>query len=59
MYAEQFDAVAAAAAGEPVMFTGEHVFPWMFEGEFAELAKVREAAELLARDAGAGNADGG
>ena len=31
---------------------GEMVFPWMFE-DFKELAKLREAAELLAADAGA------
>jgi hypothetical protein len=31
----------------PELFTGEHVFPWMFE-EQAALAPLREAAELLA-----------
>lgn len=30
---------------------GEMVFPWMFE-DFAELQKVREAAELVAADTG-------
>jgi hypothetical protein len=30
---------------------GEHVFPWMFD-DFAELRKVKEAAEIVARDAG-------
>ncbi|PSC70862.1 Proline iminopeptidase [Micractinium conductrix] len=49
-FAFDFDAVAQAQAGQPVMFTGEMVFPWMFE-DFKELAKLREAAELLAADA--------
>ena len=31
----------------PELFTGEHVYPWMFE-DFAALAPLREAAELLA-----------
>ena len=31
--------------------TGEMVFPWMFD-EFAELRKIKEAANLLAADAG-------
>lgn len=30
---------------------GEMVFPWMFE-EFAELRKIKDAAELVAADAG-------
>ena len=30
------------------IFTGEHIFRWMFE-DYAELAPLREAAELLAR----------
>jgi pimeloyl-ACP methyl ester carboxylesterase len=29
------------------LFTGEHVYPWMFE-DYQELAPLREAAELLA-----------
>ena len=32
---------------EPELFTAEHVYPWMFE-EYAALAPLREAAELLA-----------
>ena len=32
---------------EPELFTGEHVYPWMFE-EYGALAPLREAAELLA-----------
>jgi pimeloyl-ACP methyl ester carboxylesterase len=31
----------------PELFTGEHVYPWMFE-EYGALAPLREAAELLA-----------
>jgi pimeloyl-ACP methyl ester carboxylesterase len=37
----------AAYDEDPTLFTGEHVFPWMFE-EYAALAPLREAAELLA-----------
>lgn len=43
---------------QPVFWTsclslpaGEMVFPWMFD-EFAELRKIKEAANLLAADAG-------
>jgi hypothetical protein len=32
---------------EAGLFTGEHVYPWMFE-EYGSLAPLREAAELLA-----------
>jgi pimeloyl-ACP methyl ester carboxylesterase len=32
---------------EPELFTGEHVFPWMFD-EYGGLRPLREAAELLA-----------
>jgi len=32
---------------DPTLFTGEHVFPWMFD-EFAGLAPFRQAASLLA-----------
>jgi pimeloyl-ACP methyl ester carboxylesterase len=34
-------------ADDPTLFTGEHVYPWMFD-EFAGLAPFREAAALLA-----------
>jgi pimeloyl-ACP methyl ester carboxylesterase len=34
-------------ADDPTLFTGEHVFPWMFE-DYGTLAPLREAAELLA-----------
>ena len=37
----------AAYESEPELFTGEHVFPWMFE-EYGALAPLREAAERLA-----------
>jgi pimeloyl-ACP methyl ester carboxylesterase len=32
---------------DPTLFTGEHVYPWMFE-ELTALAPLREAADLLA-----------
>jgi hypothetical protein len=32
----------------PELFTGEHVYPWMFE-EYGALAPLRDAAEILAR----------
>jgi pimeloyl-ACP methyl ester carboxylesterase len=40
----------AAYADDPVLMTGEHVYPWMFE-ELSALAPLREAAELLAQHA--------
>jgi hypothetical protein len=46
-FEKYFDAVALASAGKPVYFTGEMVFPWMFD-EFKQLRKVKEAAEILA-----------
>ncbi|KAL4859014.1 Proton/sulfate cotransporter 2 [Chlorella vulgaris] len=49
-YAAEFDAVARATSGQPVLFTGEMVFPWMFD-EFAQLRNVKEAAEIVAYDA--------
>jgi pimeloyl-ACP methyl ester carboxylesterase len=33
--------------GDPTLFTGEHVFPWMFE-DYGALRPLREAADLLA-----------
>jgi pimeloyl-ACP methyl ester carboxylesterase len=36
------------ASGGPVYFTGEMVYPWMFE-EYAALRPLKEAADLLAR----------
>jgi pimeloyl-ACP methyl ester carboxylesterase len=32
---------------DPELFTGEHVYPWMFE-DYSALAPLRDAAELLA-----------
>lgn len=37
----------AALPGRPVLFTGEMVFPWMFD-DFACLVPYKEAANLLA-----------
>jgi len=42
-----FDAAAALAAGEPLMFTGEMVYPWAFQLDPA-LRPLAECAELLA-----------
>jgi pimeloyl-ACP methyl ester carboxylesterase len=36
-----------AQYAEAPLFTGEHIYPWMFE-EYGALAPLREAAELLA-----------
>ena len=33
---------------DPDLFTGEHVYPWMFE-DYGELASLRQGADLLAR----------
>lgn len=49
-YASAFDAVRAANANETVMFTGEMVFPWMFE-QLASLRGMKAAAESLANSA--------
>ena len=38
------------APGQPFLFTGEMVFPWMYE-QFANLTPLREAAELIAAKA--------
>ncbi|MBO8198210.1 alpha/beta fold hydrolase [Streptomyces smyrnaeus] len=43
----QFDAERALAAGEPVLLTGEMIYPWMFDLDPA-LVPLREAAQLLA-----------
>ncbi|KAG6786816.1 hypothetical protein POTOM_008433 [Populus tomentosa] len=43
----KFDAIRAVKEGRPVFFTGEMVFPWMFE-EFHALSKFKDAAHLLA-----------
>ena len=46
-FAARFDAARCAAAGEPVLFTGEMVFPWIFE-EVASLRPIASAAHALA-----------
>jgi pimeloyl-ACP methyl ester carboxylesterase len=43
-----FDAAAALDGDAPVLFTGEMIYPWMFEHD-PVLQPLREAAELLAR----------
>ena len=35
-------------ASAPELFTGEHVYPWMFE-DYGALAPLRDAAEILAK----------
>ncbi|GMH00471.1 hypothetical protein Nepgr_002310 [Nepenthes gracilis] len=42
-----FDAINAAKEGRPVLFTGEMIFPWMFD-EIPALKKLKNAAHLLA-----------
>jgi len=37
------------APGKPPSFTGEMIYPWMFE-DYSELRPLREVAELLARE---------
>eukprot|EP00249_Psilotum_nudum_P023876 c29014_g2_i1 orf=461-1783(-) len=44
---DKFDAVKAARDGQPVLFTGEMVFPWMFD-EIAALRPLKEVANILA-----------
>ncbi|CAL9131758.1 unnamed protein product [Musa acuminata var. zebrina] len=46
-YETIFDPVGAAKEGRPVFFTGEMIFPWMFE-EIHALEHFKEAAHLLA-----------
>jgi pimeloyl-ACP methyl ester carboxylesterase len=41
------DRMLPAAFDAPELFTGEHVYPWMFE-DYAGLAPLRDAAHLLA-----------
>ncbi|XP_050235601.1 uncharacterized protein LOC126685718 [Mercurialis annua] len=42
----QFNAIKAAKEGRPVFFTGEMVFPWMFD-EIHALRPFKDAAHLL------------
>ncbi|MFT2018090.1 alpha/beta fold hydrolase [Streptomyces sp. 796.1] len=48
-----FDAVGALAAGDPVLFTGESVHPWMLD-VLPGLRPLRETAHLLAARTGWG-----
>lgn len=48
-FKKEFDAVDAVEEGRPVYFTGEMVFPWMFD-EFAQLKGMEEAANILAEE---------
>ncbi|MFD7165915.1 alpha/beta fold hydrolase [Streptomyces violascens] len=43
----EFDAAQALADGAPMLFTGEMIYPWMFETDPA-LRPLRETADLLA-----------
>ncbi|KAL2468728.1 alpha/beta-hydrolase superfamily protein [Forsythia ovata] len=43
----QFDAIKAVKEERPVLFTGEMIFPWMFE-EMHALRPFKEVAKLLA-----------
>jgi pimeloyl-ACP methyl ester carboxylesterase len=43
-----FDAAAAVSGDEPLLFTGEMIYPWMFETD-PVLAPLAEAAEILAQ----------
>jgi pimeloyl-ACP methyl ester carboxylesterase len=46
----QFDAAAALDGDDPLLFTGEMIYPWMFEND-PVLAPLAEAAEILAQRA--------
>nr|XP_010925826.1 uncharacterized protein LOC105048262 [Elaeis guineensis] len=46
-YESMFDPIKAAKEGHPVYFTGEMIFPWMFD-EIHALRQFKEAAHLLA-----------
>ncbi|KAF6157580.1 hypothetical protein GIB67_037153 [Kingdonia uniflora] len=44
----RFDAIKALKEGGPILFTGEMVFPWMFD-EIHALKPFKDAAHLLAK----------
>ncbi|MER0449799.1 alpha/beta fold hydrolase [Streptomyces sp. Edi4] len=44
----EFDAAKALADGAPVLFTGEMIYPWMYDTDPA-LRPLRETADLLAQ----------
>lgn len=46
-FEDMFDAVKAVKENRPVLFTGEMIFPWMFD-EIHALRNFKEAAHLLA-----------
>ncbi|PON91153.1 Peptidase [Trema orientale] len=46
-YESEFDAIRAAKGRCPVLFTGEAIFPWMFD-EFSLVKKLKDAADILA-----------
>ncbi|KAH9604144.1 hypothetical protein KSS87_010484, partial [Heliosperma pusillum] len=48
-HGSKFDAVKAAKEGHPVLFTGEMIFPWMFD-EIPDLEHFKEVANLLSED---------
>lgn len=47
----QFDLTKTAPAdsSEPILFTGETIYPWMFE-DYSELRKVQDVANIVAAD---------
>ncbi|CAK9236647.1 unnamed protein product [Sphagnum troendelagicum] len=47
---DQFDAVKSVSNGSRVLFTGEMIFPWMFD-EIAALRPLKEVANILAEKA--------
>nr|XP_048322036.1 proline iminopeptidase-like isoform X1 [Ziziphus jujuba var. spinosa] len=46
-YGGKFDAIKAVREGDPVLFTGEMIFPWMFD-EIHALKQFKEVAHILA-----------
>jgi hypothetical protein len=44
----EFDARAALSAGEPVLFTGEMIFPWMYDDD-PLMRSLRPVADELSR----------
>ncbi|EXB51616.1 Proline iminopeptidase [Morus notabilis] len=47
VYESEFDAIMAARERRPVLFTGEMIFPWMFD-EIHALKKFKDTAHILA-----------
>lgn len=49
-YSDEFDWRARLRPTDtrPIFFTGEHVYSWMFDGDYKELAPLKPTAELLA-----------